>query len=223
MTRALAPPILKTQRPADEVQRRSIVLDGVSWDLYERLCEELEGSHVRITYDDGRMEIMTPPIENLHEQQKSFIARLLETYALFHRLEITAIGSTLLRKKELRKGIEPDECYYVRSKAPPVKLKKILEKGFGPPDLGIEIDDTSSSIPREPIFAAIGIPEVWRVRGDVLAILHLQSNGKYRETRKSSAFPELSAADLNRFLKLAMETSQSRAIHAFWDWLQGKK
>jgi Uma2 family endonuclease len=220
----LAAPTPRTViRPAGEAESQSIVLEGISWELYERLCKELVETHVRITYDDGRMEIMTPPIENPHEQHKKFLARLIETYALFNRLDITGIGSALLRKKELRKGIEPDECYYVKSKPPPVKARKILDKGYSPPDLGIEIDDTSSSIPRQPIYAAIGIPEVWRVKNDVLAILHLQSNGKYKEVKKSIAFPDLTSADLNRFFKLSLETSQSHAIHAFWDWLQETK
>ena len=32
-----------------------------------------------------------------------------------------------------------------------------------PPDLAIEIDVTNTSVPRMPVFAKIGVPEVWRL------------------------------------------------------------
>ena len=47
-----------------------------------------------------------------------------------------------------------------------------------PPDLAIEIDMTSPSIPRLPIYCALGIPEVWRFDGETMVLLALV-NGKY--------------------------------------------
>lgn len=224
MSRTLAPPIdpARQLEADEEATPRSVVLEGVSWELYEHFLRELNESpqHVRLTYDDGRLEIMSPPIENPHEQQKKFLGRVVETYALANRLEITGLGSITLRKKEKRKGVEPDECYYVQSKAPAMRVKKLDLKKYPPPDLGIEIDESTSSIPREPIYAALGVAEIWRVRREVLTILHRQPSGKYKAAKKSLAFPKLTAADLNRFLTLAYETSQNQAVFAFWDWLQ---
>ena len=60
-----------------------------------------------------------------------------------------------------------------------------------PPDLAIEVDITHSSIDRLPIFAAIGIPEVWRLAAGSLQFLHLQPDGSYQPRDPSLAFPTL--------------------------------
>ena len=42
-------------------------------------------------------------------------------------------------------------------------LKRIDLRRDPPPDLVIEVDVTHSSVPRMPIYAALGVPEVWRL------------------------------------------------------------
>ncbi len=61
-----------------------------------------------------------------------------------------------------------------------------------PPDLMIEVDVTSSSLIRFPIFAAFGVPEVWRYDGTRVAIFHLEG-GQCAEVESSSALPPLTA------------------------------
>lgn len=197
----------------------SVVIEHASWELYEHLLRELDRTrqHVRVTYDDGRMEIMT--LGNVHEQGKKIVARLIETYALAHRLHLVGVGSITLKNKEMRKGLEPDECYYVQTPGPPLRARKFDLKKYPPPDLGIEIDDTHSSVPREPIYAALGVPEVWRYDGVKISVLIRGANGKYRTAAKSTAFPKLSIADFNRFLAMP-DASQEEIVYAFWDWLQ---
>ena len=53
-----------------------IVLDGVSWSTYEALLRELEGRRFRITYDRGRLEIMTVSLR--HEFGKKLLGRFGE-------------------------------------------------------------------------------------------------------------------------------------------------
>ena len=57
MTAAAVPSSLPV--PAEEF---SPVMEGVSWETYERLRTELDeaGSIIRITYDRGRMVLMSP-------------------------------------------------------------------------------------------------------------------------------------------------------------------
>ena len=50
-----------------------LYLEGVGWDEYEELLEELEGKrHVRISYDNGTMEIITLSPEH-EEPSRLFI------------------------------------------------------------------------------------------------------------------------------------------------------
>src|SRR5688500_8985660 len=161
-------------RPAPEQPER-VVLRGVAWDTYSALLEELEGQHFRLTYDDGTLEIALPlPI---HEKWKKLIGGMIEQIPLELDVPMSRFGSTTFRKKKLRKGAEPDECYYVQNE-PRVRGKADLDlKRDPPPDLVIEIDVTSSTVPKQPIYAALGVAEVWRFDGTRLQSLHRTPEG----------------------------------------------
>ena len=62
----------------------SVVLDGVDWQTYVRLSDS-DRAGVRITYDQGRMEIMPPPSMG-HGKRTFLLARLVERY-----LEVAAV------------------------------------------------------------------------------------------------------------------------------------
>ena len=136
-----------------------IVLEGVSWETYERLRDELDdqGQRVYITYDQGRMVLMSPRPE--HERWKKLIARLLEMMTLELNIPIASLGSTTWRRRELDKGLEPDECYYVQSE-PHVRRKLDIDRRDPPPDLVIEVEFTHHPADRHAIYAALGIREV---------------------------------------------------------------
>src|SRR5437868_5011932 len=97
-----------------------ILLENVSWDYYLNTLDELEGRNYRVTYDDGRMEIMAPPIGDLHEYGKTCIARLIETYAYEMDLNITGAGEVTTHREDVKKGVQPDECYWVQTKPPAI-------------------------------------------------------------------------------------------------------
>ncbi len=57
-----------------------VVLENITWDLYERLLEAHRDCRVpRFTYDRGRLEIMSPSAE--HEQLKETVALLINVIA----------------------------------------------------------------------------------------------------------------------------------------------
>ena len=86
----------------------SLVFHDVSWEDYERLVEEdlADRPGLRVTYDEGRLEIMSPLPE--HEEYKEFISRMV--YLLGDELDINVEprGSATWKRKRLRKGTEPD-------------------------------------------------------------------------------------------------------------------
>lgn len=222
MTQLLSPSheILRDIAKAGSIEPdKPVFLDGVSWDLFEEFMEELDRNkrHLRITYDEGRLEIM--PLTNRHEQNKKLLARLVEMYGFELELEVTGAGSVTLKKLK-RKALEPDECYYVQTPAPGIDVMALDLKKYPPPDLAIEIDITRSSIPRQPVYAFIAVPEVWRFNGERVIVLHRNPDGKYDEAPMSLAFPKLSGTDINRFLAMSNQMSQSAVIRAFRDWLR---
>src|SRR5258708_6131794 len=91
----------------------SVVLHDVSWKMYENLLRELGDYHVSLTYDRGNLEIMAPSPR--HEFGKKMIARLLEAMADELYINIASAGSVTCKREDIAKGLEPDECYYLKN------------------------------------------------------------------------------------------------------------
>jgi len=126
------------------------LLDGVTWDYYDRTLRELEAQRlrVRVTYDRGRLEFMTPT--HLHEFIKKTIARLIETYSLERGIPATGLGSLTCRREDLDRGLEPDECYYVTTPAPPAEAVEIDLPAHPPPDPAVKGDLPRPALPPPP-------------------------------------------------------------------------
>ncbi|MFI5377833.1 MAG: Uma2 family endonuclease [Tepidisphaerales bacterium] len=199
------------------------LLHNTSWAYYTASLWELyrQGTRsVRINFDRGKMEFMT--VSRRHEAIKTAVARLLETYTLELRIRCTGFGNVTCRREDLEKGLEPDECYYITTPAPPADAEE-LDLGVNPPpDIAIEVDIARSSIPRQPIYAAIGVPEIWRFDGSRLTPMRLTADRRYEAQARSDVLPDLDFDVFNRFLAQALR-DQSRAVLAFQDWLRSRK
>ncbi len=158
-------------------------LHDVTWTEFEAILEEL-GDHrgSRIAYDDGILEIAMPLPE--HEDAKEVVGDLVK--ALLEELDIEwrSLGSTTF-KKPMEKGLEPDQCFYIRNEAF-IRGKKRLDLSVDPPpDLAIEIDVTSRTYPN--IYAALKVPELWQFNQGQMSIKVLQ-DGEYLTVSESPTF-----------------------------------
>src|ERR1700722_12930419 len=90
--------------------QRHMVLEDISWGFYEHLLEEIGDRHVRVTFDDGRLEIMSPLFT--HELYGEWINRLIELICLERSIPVASAGSTTFALRKRKKGLEPDKCYY---------------------------------------------------------------------------------------------------------------
>src|SRR5438552_8764450 len=120
-----------------------VVLTGIRWETYEALLRDLGDRPIHLTYDQGRLEIMT--LSAQHEIVRKFIGRLIEDLSMELNISIKSLGSTTIARKELKRGLEPDECYYIqRETMVRGKMEFNFKKG-PPPDLAVEVDVTGSS------------------------------------------------------------------------------
>jgi Uma2 family endonuclease len=200
-------------------ERDHFVFENVDWEFYERTLEQLErsGQHARVTYDDGRMEIMTKT--GWHEVMKKSIARLLEHYSFVRDIPIQGVGEATLKRQDKRQGVEADECYYIVNKML-LDSKGFLDLKKGPPpDLAIEAEISETSIPKKPIYARLGVPELWRANFDGIMVLRLKDKD-YDAGEASGYFPRLDLKEFFGFVKIAME-DQFRAVKEFDAWLRG--
>ncbi|OUL30126.1 hypothetical protein BV378_04515 [Nostoc sp. RF31YmG] len=196
------------------------VLHNISWETFEALLKDTgEDRDSRFAYDGSTLEIMTPLFE--HENPKIQFDRLI--FALTEEIgkEIKSAGSTTLKRKLARKGIEPDNCYYIQNE-PRVRGKKSLNlETDPPPDLAIEIDITNSSINKFNIYAALAINELWRYDGQNLKFYQLQA-GQYVECKSSIAFPLISVNEMSRFIQQSQSMGEVALLKSFRIWVREK-
>ena len=201
---------------------RSEVIYGVSWEMYESLVEKYWGENMpRFTYDSGIMEVEVSNSAE-HETQNRNLARLVETLLFELEIDFSNGGSTTFTKKTIRKGFEPDSCFYISSLS---SIKGKFDLGIEneiPPDLIIEINRTSSSVPRMPVFAAFGVKEVWRFNKDEVRFYILE-NRVYIETETSFALPLLSSKKATELLLESRKTGNLAWVKLIKDWVNEVK
>ncbi|GAB4185420.1 MAG: Uma2 family endonuclease [Coleofasciculaceae cyanobacterium] len=208
--------MVATSTPAEQ----RTVLHNISWQTFEALLQETgEDRGSRFAYDCGTLEIMTPLFE--HENPKIQLDRFVVALAEELGIEIKSAGSTTLKRKIVKRGIEPDNCYYIQNE-PAVRGRQELDlETAPPPDLAIEIDITSSSVNKFGIYSALGVPELWRYNGRVLKFYQL-IEGEYVECEFSIAFPIVSVTDMSRFIEQSKTSGEIALLKSFRAWVREK-
>lgn len=204
---------------ATDIQPGCVTFWDVSWDFYEQFLCEFKGQHVRHTYDEGVLEIMSP-VGLEHEGPKTLLRRLIETLTEELEIPILGAGSLTLRSRRKAKGIEPDECFYIAHEGE-MRVKASYDpERDPPPDLAVEIDWTNSSIPRMPVYARLGVPELWRFADDQLIVHRLSASGQYEESDMSLAFPFLPLEEFRRFTIRDPSVDVTTWIRSFREWVR---
>ncbi len=151
-----------------------------------------------MTYDHGMLEVMSPSTK--HEDLKVVTASIVELVAEEWELEFKGLGSTTFRRRELEQGLEPDSCFYIQN-VEHIRTKEEIDPSVDPPpDLVIEIEIARPAVSKLPIYAGLGVPEVWVVDGERGHILCLSVDG-YQPNEESQVLAPLTATVLSRFLE----------------------
>ena len=188
-----------------------VILLHVKWDTYERLLGDDEERRIpRMTYDHGVLELVTP--SKPHEVDAATITRFVDIVAAVLGIPIQSTASTTFRRQDLERGFEPDASFYIQNE-PRVRNRREVDLTVDPPpDVVLEMEMSRSALDKLPLFASMGIPEVWRCDGQRVTILLLEQDG-YRESSSSQSLPVLTSEDLTRFL------AESRTMLSP-DWFQ---
>jgi Uma2 family endonuclease len=197
---------------------RPLILPNVTWDEYEELLEQVgEPAGLRISYDEGRLKVMSLSAE--HEKYARFIEKMMTAMSLRLRLVILSFGSATMKKRRAEKGNEPDACFYVQT-APAIGNRIQLDFAIDPPpDIAVEVDVHHDSDDKFAIYAGLGVPEIWLFDRTKLTIYLLQ-HGQYVESDTSRALPMLSSRVLTDFLRRLPVEGEFQALLAFDEWLQ---
>lgn len=196
-----------------------ILIRDVDWQTYETFLKLLgDHSSVRLGFYRGNLELMSP--SPAHEYFKRMVGRLISQIAHEMRLSVREGGSTTFKREDMQAGLEPDECYWIANESA-VRGKLDLDlQSDPPPDLAVEIDMTRSSLNRRKLYAALGVPELWRFDGETLHAYVLQANGEYASSKTSKCFPFLMVNDLVPFLRPDEQNAPATRLYQFVAWLR---
>jgi Uma2 family endonuclease len=133
-------------------------LQGISWQTYLDIRESRDNSHIRMTFNRGRLEMMAP--SKRHEHFGYFLGRLIDVWTEERNIDVQSCRTMTFKREDLLRGLEPDNCYYLAHE-PAIRNKDELDFTVDPPpDLAIEIDLSGYAVEKLEIYAAFGVPDV---------------------------------------------------------------
>ncbi len=216
--------IAKTESAVEASLWHVVKLHHVDWETYCKLRDEPANDHIRMSYLDGELILMSP--EYLRDDGAERLGLLVRGATSAFGLTVKGIRTTTLRKatgQSKGSGKEPDNAFYLGANER--WIRRYLKEGkldlevAPPPDLAIEVDHTRDSEVALPIYARLGVPEVWRydVRKATLWFGRLDGND-YREVDRSVALPRLTPA----LVLQALQTFDAGDMdeNAWHDWIK---
>jgi Uma2 family endonuclease len=197
-------------------KEQRFVLDGVDWEFYEALLRRIGDRHVFITFDQGRLELMSPSWK--HGTRSRRIAMLITILAEELDIPIQGGGSTTFRREDVQGGLEPDQCFYVQN-VERIRGKEEIDLTCDPPpDLAVEVEISRRSLHREGVYARLQVPELWKDDGRVLRVYRLDEAGRYTLVERSPSFPDISLKQVGKLLEKGGgmdDTAWSREVRAW--------
>jgi Uma2 family endonuclease len=199
-----------------------LTLYEIRWEEYEQLLDQVgDARHFRISYDNGRLEIMTTPTSK-HEKYKNLLHDLVLILSDELDQEVVSYGSATLKIEHTGKGVEADDCFYIQHASQIGDKDQLDLSSDPPPDLVIEIDLIRDSAAKLDIYAALGVPEVWHYDGGCFSVWKLAKQA-YTLAPSSLAFPFLTAEDLAKFAASSKAQGLRRARQLFRFWVRATR
>lgn len=191
-------PVNEPLPPLESEQR--MLIQGVLWKDYVVLREVLDTPGLRMTFQEGVLELMSP--SRAHELWKTSAARLIELYAFLLGLPLIGYGSTTFRSEAKQRGVEPDECWRVGSQMRDGEI----------PDIVFEVIYTSPLLDKLSVYDGLEIPEVWLWKDGAFEVHRRRAEGGYT---KESASRSLPAFDLSLVARFVTREDQDVALREF--------
>ena len=193
-----------------------VIVQGISWDTYTCLLADfVDSSGIRIAYDQGTLELMAPSFN--HEHVADLLADIVKAVAEAQELDFVPAGSTTFKREDVERGFAPDASFYVQHAAA-VRGQNVIDLDVDPPpDMIIEIDISHPSLDKFPIYAALGVPEVWRYVGQQVHI-HRRSETTYVEILASAVLPGVTSDYLTQWVQRGLELPRLTWIRRVRAW-----
>lgn len=165
---------------------------------------------------------MSPTME--HDDDGSVLGRMVCILTEELGLPLKHGGSVTMRRRLKQRGIEADECFWIANAHRMAGKRRLNLRVDPPPDLAIEVDVSHSSLNRLAIYAALKVPEVWRLDGDTLLFYIMNPGPTYLVSPTSLSFPLVTPADLLGFLQQTRQAGdQNPILRQFREWVRQRQ
>lgn len=212
----------KIETPFVEKQKvvEKVILHKISWKTYENLLhEQAEKPGVHFYYDNGELEIMVESYK--HSNYSRYLEYIVLELADIFEMDFVPSGSATFKREEKSKGFEGDGSFYFKNAEQIRGLDKIDLSKNPPPELVLEIDITHGSLPKFPIFAELGVEEIWRFDGENVKFYRLKS-GNYKEVKKSFCFEKISSETITELVFASQEMKRGNWLKLIHEKIKGK-
>lgn len=207
------PRVKKPKAPqiSDLPASQKIILHNVKWETYEQiLSDQADISGLHVYYNNGDLEFITESFK--HGETASLLALIVAMLAETLEIDFVPSGNTTYKREKNKAGFEGDGSFYFKNAEAMRGKSKVDLKIDPPPELVIEVDVTNPSLPKFPIFARLGVLEVWRYDGIEVKFHRLQGKS-YIEVAESVNLPGVTGETVNRLLDANGEMKQ-------FEWLK---
>jgi Uma2 family endonuclease len=193
-----------------------VIVQGVSWETYACLVADFaDSSGTRMAYDQGTLEFMAPSLH--HEQVADLLADVVKAAAEAHELNVVPAGSTTFKRQDVQRGFEPDASFYIQHAEAVQGHTAIDLDRDPPPDVIIEIDLSHPSLDKFPIYATLGVPEVWRYEGQQVHI-YRRTEDAYTEMAASATLPGVTSVHLTQLVQTGLTLPRLTWIRRVRAW-----
>lgn len=216
MSIALQDHLVATEAPRDfrsAGEEHRILLGDVSWETYAALRAGDRNGGVRMTFDGGSLEIVSPSYRP--ESSSNVLGRFVEAFTEEGDLPLRAAGSTTWQLPSHGKGLEADRCYYIQNAAAVAGCEEIDLTIHPPPDLAAEVEVSSPALAKLPIYEAMKVPEVWLWRRGRIRVFVFGTNGTYAESDESRCLPGFPFRDAERLIDQRSSADDNTLVRAF--------
>ena len=156
-----------------------------------------------------------------YEYFKETIGDAIKDMAETLELDYESYGSTTWRRQAKQVGLEADNCFYFQNEASVRGRLDINLAQDPPPDLALEVDLTNKSLERFPIYARLGVPELWCYDNGKLKVYQLEGE-QYVEVDRSNIFPELNVRAVPQLIEENRSAGRLALRRAVRAWVRNR-
>lgn len=186
-----------------------------SWEDYIQIVSDPIYDKAKCYYHEGQLRIEMAPVGYDHAADNTIITVAISLYGIVKNLPLKGLTNCSYRKKGLRE-CQPDISYYLsdNAQAVPHSTKIVNLNQYPPPDLAIELGDTTLKDDlnrKKQLYEQLPVAEYWVVnvpQSKVIAFaIH---SGKSRSISEPQVLPGLKMAVLEEALRRSRSSDQTQ-------------